>query len=61
MDAVLIEQLPIVPLFHRTQNYLVQPSVQGWKENMLDWHPFQAVFLGPPPPAATGGATGASQ
>ena len=61
MDAVLIEQLPIIPLFHRNQNYLVQLSVQGWKENMLDWHPLQAVYLGPPPPPAVGGATGPSQ
>ncbi len=61
MDAVLIQQLPIIPLFYRNQNYLVQGSVQGWKENMLDWHPFQAISLGPPPPAAQGGATGSSQ
>ncbi len=61
MDAVLIEQLPIIPLFYRNQNYLVHPSVQGWKENMLDWHPFQTISLGPPPPVSQGGATGASQ
>ncbi len=61
MDAVLIEQLPIVPLFYRNQNYLVQGSVQGWKENMLDWHPFQSVYLGPPAPTVPGGATGPSQ
>ena len=61
MDAVLIEQLPIIPLFYRNQNYLVQPSVQGWKENMLDWHPFQSIKLGPPPSAATGAGTGPTQ
>ena len=61
MDAVLIEQLPMIPLFYRNHNYLVQTSVQGWKENMLDWHPFQPISLGSPPPAAQGGATGSSQ
>ena len=61
MDAVLIEKLPMVPLFYRNQNYLVQKSVQGWKENMLGWHPFQKVFLGPPPADAGGGASGPSQ
>ena len=61
MDAVLIEQLPVVPLFYHNQNYLVQGSVQGWTPNMLGWHPFGSVYLGAPPPVATGGATGTSQ
>ena len=60
MDAVLNEQLPVIPLFYRNQNYLVQPTVQGWKENALDWHPFQRVSLGPPV-SATGAATGPTQ
>ena len=61
MDAVLIEQLPMIPLFYRNKNYLVQPSVQGWKENALDWHPYQQVTLGPAPSPAAGAASGPSQ
>ena len=61
MDAVLIEQLPMIPLYYSNHQHLVQASVQGWKENMLDWHPFQAISLGPPASAAQGGASGPSQ
>lgn len=45
MDAVLIEQLPMIPLYHTNQNYLVQPSVRGWEPNVLGWHLLNRVFL----------------
>ena len=35
----------MIPLYHRNVNYLVQPSVQGWTENMLGVHPLNAVYL----------------
>ena len=44
-DALLIDQLPMIPLYHQNQNYLVQPSVQGWTENMLGWHLLNPIFL----------------
>ena len=47
LDALLVDQLPMIPLFHLNQNYLVQPSVQGWVPNMLQWHLLNAVSLQP--------------
>ena len=48
MDAVLLDDLPLIPLFHQDQNYLVHPSVQNWTDNMLGWHLLNHVFLRPP-------------
>lgn len=37
-DAILVNQVPVIPLYHENQNYLVQPSVRGWQDNSLGWH-----------------------
>ena len=44
-DAILMEALPIIPLYHQNQSYLVQPSVRGWKDNSLGWHTFNDIYL----------------
>ena len=46
-DAILVDQAPLIPLYHENQNYLVQPSVQGWQDNSLWWHLLTGVSLGP--------------
>ncbi len=45
MDALLLEQFPIIPLYHQNQNYLVQPVVHGWVDNLLGWRRFQDYSL----------------
>jgi oligopeptide transport system substrate-binding protein len=52
MDAALLDGLPMLPLFHQSQNYLVHPSVQGWQVNMLGWHLLNQVYLQAPAPPA---------
>ena len=49
-DALLVEQVPLIPLFHENQNYLVQPSVRGWQDNLLGWHLLTGVSLEPGKP-----------
>ena len=44
-DAILVNQLPLIPLYHENQNYLMQPSVRGWQDNMLGWHLFNDISL----------------
>ena len=46
-DAILIDQLPIIPLYHENQNYLVHPAVRGWQPNILGVHLLSAVYLEP--------------
>ena len=41
MDALLLDQFPIIPLYHQNQNYLVRPAVHGWVDNLLGWRRFQ--------------------
>ena len=44
----LLDQFPVVPLYHQNQNYLVLPVVHGWEDNLLGWRRFQDYSLVPP-------------
>ncbi len=44
-EAYLLENAPIIPLFFLNWSALVHPNVQGWYDNVLDYHPYQAVLL----------------
>jgi oligopeptide transport system substrate-binding protein len=34
-EAILLAELPVVPLYFNTQNYLVAPHVRGWRQDAL--------------------------
>jgi len=42
-EAVLMEQLPVLPLFMRVSKNLVAPWVTAFPENPLDIHPLEAI------------------
>lgn len=44
-ENILIDELPVVPLYYWTSAYLVSPSVKGWYPNILDIHPYKYVYL----------------
>lgn len=44
-ESILMEELPIIPLFHYNRIYLLRPEVKGWTANILDIHPWQFVTL----------------
>lgn len=44
-EAMLLEDLPILPLYFGATQYLKDPRVEGWHANVLDWHPLRAVRL----------------
>ncbi len=46
-EALLLDELPVVPLYFGARPTLRQPSVQGWFDNPLDIHEYRAVFLQP--------------
>jgi len=46
-EAILLEELPIIPVYHYRNNYLIQPSVKGWFSNILDRHPYKFLYLEP--------------
>ena len=44
-ETRLLEAAPIIPIYHYTYPYLLQPSVRGWPANVLDYHLYQEVEL----------------
>jgi oligopeptide transport system substrate-binding protein len=50
-EAIFLDELPIIPIYHYTRVFLIQPSVRGWSPTILDHHPWQHVWLAAPPDA----------
>lgn len=48
-EAVLLDEVPIIPLWHSTRNYLLHPAVRGFTPNILDLHPYQYLSFEMPP------------
>lgn len=44
-EAILLAEAPLIPLYHHTHVFLIQPSVKGWHANLLDHHPYKHVWL----------------
>lgn len=47
-ETILLEAMPIIPVYYYTHVFLIQPSVHGWHSNLLDLHPYKNVWLEPP-------------
>jgi oligopeptide transport system substrate-binding protein len=50
-EAILVDELPILPIYFYVRTYLKHEAVQGWHPNILDQHPYKFVRLvaGPNP------------
>lgn len=44
-DQILIDEMPLIPLYGYTTNNLVSPSVKGYYKNILDYHPYKYIYL----------------
>ncbi len=44
-EAMLVDEVPIVPIYTYTRVYLLRPEVKGWYANIQDHHPYQYVYL----------------
>ncbi|MEM7698219.1 MAG: peptide ABC transporter substrate-binding protein [Verrucomicrobiota bacterium] len=44
-EAVLLDELPILPIYWYTRVYLLHPDVQNWNPLLLDNHPFKHIDL----------------
>jgi oligopeptide transport system substrate-binding protein len=47
-EAILLDDLPLIPIYYYTRVYLLHPAVQGWHPTILDFHPYQHVHLEQP-------------
>jgi oligopeptide transport system substrate-binding protein len=45
MDAILVRECPVLPLFYYNKPYALSPRVQGWWPTLLDEHPYKYVYL----------------
>ena len=51
-EAILMDELPVIPIYFYVRNLLIHPSVKGWHPTILDHHPYKFVSLmreGPDP------------
>lgn len=47
MEERLIAEMPIAPVYHYTNKYLIRPEVKNWTSNMIDEFPLREVRLEP--------------
>ncbi len=46
-EAILMDEVPIIPIYIYTRVYALHPSVKGWFANILDHHPYKDIWLDP--------------
>ena len=44
-EAVLLEEMPIIPIYYYTRVYALRPEVKNWNPNILDHHPWKHIYL----------------
>lgn len=44
-ETILVTDLPVIPVYWYTTNYLLRPEVEGWEPLLLNNHPFKFVRL----------------
>jgi len=44
-EAILMDEMPIIPIYFYVSNLLIHPSVKGWHPTILDHHPYKFVSL----------------
>jgi oligopeptide transport system substrate-binding protein len=44
-EVILIDEMPVIPIYTYTRIYMLHEHVQGWGDNLLDSRPYQFVYL----------------
>lgn len=47
MEQILVDELPILPIYHYRSVFLLNPRVRGYYPTVLDNHPFKYVWIEP--------------
>ena len=47
-EEILLDEVPILPIYIYTRVYLLHPAVQNWHPTLLDHHPYKHVYLKEP-------------
>jgi oligopeptide transport system substrate-binding protein len=51
-EAILMTELPILPIYYYTRVYVQRPELRGWYPTLNDSHPYKFVDLDEHPPVA---------
>ena len=43
METILLDELPIAPIYWYTRKYLLSPVVKDWNPKLLDFHPYKYI------------------
>lgn len=52
MEQILVDELPMLPIYHYTRVYLLDPSVKGFYPTLQDNHPYKYIWLEAPTASA---------
>jgi oligopeptide transport system substrate-binding protein len=44
-ETILMEEMPLIPIYQQNRDYLVKPHVKGYYPNILDFHSWQFVSI----------------
>ena len=44
-EKILMDELPIIPIYTYTRIFMKHPSVKGWNPNLLDSHAYQFISI----------------
>ena len=44
-EEILMQEAPLLPIYHHNRVYLLSPAVKGWLPNLIDDHPYKYVWL----------------
>jgi oligopeptide transport system substrate-binding protein len=47
MDAILVDECPVIPIYYYTRVYAMNPKMRGYWPNLLDLHPWKYVYREP--------------
>ena len=45
MDAILVDECPVIPIYYYTRTFLLSPRVKGYWPTLLDTHPFKYIHM----------------
>jgi len=45
MDAILVDECPVLPIYYYTRVYAMNPRVKGYYPTLLDNHPYKYIWL----------------
>jgi oligopeptide transport system substrate-binding protein len=44
-ERILMDELPIIPIYYYVSRNLVKPYVRGWYNNLQDIHPLNTIWI----------------